>query len=112
MDGSPRPVEQIGYCRWRRILLRAVVLEFLENGGKIRVNPFFRPENADLLGKVHLRCRLSVRPARLAHIGRPLHAPPSYLYADYFTVQTPFILLVQPSFARRTCPRSPQVLFI
>ena len=33
--------------------------------------------NEALRKKVHLRCRLSVRPARLAHIGRPLHAPPS-----------------------------------
>ena len=52
-----------------------------------------------------MRCRLFICLARLAHIGHPLHASPSYLYADFFTVQTPFILLVQPSFARRTRPR-------
>ena len=77
MDGSPRPVEQIGYCRWRRILLRAVVLEFFENGGKIRVNPFFRPENADLLGKVQSvseRKKADRRPVRVYEI-RPARRP-------------------------------------
>ena len=41
-------------------------------------------------------------PVGLLRVGRPPRSQPSYRHVVFFAVQTPFILLVLPSFAWRT----------